>query len=229
MTPALLLLLLSLIILGLATTSEIKSVSHSQAIAFFYGLKEGYHTMDLLAAFFFSAMILRLLETEQKPVFTAFRASLIGLFLLALIYIGLSYLAAYHGQYLMISGKDELLPLLAFRVAGPIAGNLVCVTVALACLTTAIALVAAFTDYLQREFFRDKLSYEWTLAGTLVTTFCISILDFQGISAFLSPILSLCYPSLIVLTLLNILHHFTNFKPVKIPILITFCLTCYFN
>jgi hypothetical protein len=62
--------------------------------------------MDLLAAFFFSSTILNILRMrrEQKTKETylqiAFQASLIGVFLLAAIYVGFSYLAAFHGATL---------------------------------------------------------------------------------------------------------------------------------
>ena len=145
-----------------------------------------------------------------------------GAFLLAIIYVGFSYLAAFHGNHLGITGKDELLAAITMRIAGSQAGLLVCITIALACLTTAIALISAFTDFIQKEVFKEKVSYEITLIGALLLTFFVSTFEFSGISAFLGPILQICYPGLIVLTFLNIAYSLKNFKPIKLPVFFAF-------
>jgi LIVCS family branched-chain amino acid:cation transporter len=192
--------------------------------------------MDLLAAFFFSSTILNILRLrhKEKPpgernyIRTAFRASAIGAVLLAAIYIGFSYLASFHGNNLSMNGKDELLAAITLRIAGPHAGILVCIAIALACLTTAIALISAFTDFIHKEVFKEKISYRATLAGALLVTFFISTYEFNGISTFLSPILQICYPGLIVLTLLNIAYCLKEFKPIKLPVFAAFALSAIF-
>ena len=216
--------------MGLIAPPETQALSETNGAVFMHGLKEGYNTMDLLAAFFFSSTILSLLrmrEDNGRTIQTAIRASVIGATLLALIYIGFSYLAAFHGQELGISGKDQLLAAITMKIAGPKAGILVCITIALACLTTAIALISAFTDFIQKEIFREKVSYEATLIGSLLLTFFVSTFEFTGISAFLGPVLQICYPGLIVLTLLNIAHRMKSFNPIKIPVSIVFGLSLY--
>ena len=90
------------------------------------------------------------------------------------------------------------------KIAGPFGSILVCATVTLACFTTAIALITAFTEFIQKEVFKEKVSYPIILGSSLILTFFISTFEFTGISAFLSPILKLCYPGLILLTIVNI-------------------------
>jgi branched-chain amino acid:cation transporter, LIVCS family len=234
LTPLLLGSLITIIILGLFTVPDVQNINQINENLFVHGLKEGYNTMDLLAAFFFSSTILNILRIRLKDqqesssyLHTAFRASLIGAFLLTIIYIGFSYLAAFHGSYLNTTGKDELLAAITMRIAGGHAGLLVCLTIALACLTTAIALISAFTDFMQKEVFKEKISYGVTLAGSLLLTFFISTYEFTGISTFLGPILQICYPGLIVLTFLNIAYRLKNFKPIKIPVFMTFLFSAY--
>jgi len=238
LTPLLLLSLLVIMIMGLMAPSNIQSITETNTAVFLEGLKEGYNTMDLLAAFFFSSTILNLLKvkavaagvvSEQRVVQIAFKASFIGAAMLALVYIGFSYLAAFHGAHLGSLGKDELLSAIAMKIAGPYAGVLVCTTIALACLTTAIALICSFTDFMDKQVFKGKIRYELILAGSLFVTFMISILKFTSISAFLSPILQICYPGLIVLTFLNIAYHLKNFKPVKLPVFFAFTVAVVFN
>jgi LIVCS family branched-chain amino acid:cation transporter len=211
LTPFLLFSLLAIIGVGLIGAPAAQSVDVSSLAMFFHGLSEGYNTMDLLAAFFFSSTVIGILKTRAKKREEAsldlkvpLKASLVAGFLLTCIYIGFSYIASYHGGGLSISGKDELLAAITFKIAGPYAGFLVCVAVALACLTTAIALITAFADFMQKEVCQGKVSYEMTLAVSLLVTFCVSTFEFTQISAFLWPILQVCYPGLIVLTIVNI-------------------------
>lgn len=234
LTPLLLGSLVTIILIGLFATPDIRNISQANDNLFLYGLKEGYNTMDLLAAFFFSSTILNILRPIKESqsdsthyVNIALRASIVGAFLLTAIYVGFSYLAAFHGNQLMISAKDELLAAITMRIAGAQAGLLVCITIALACLTTAIALISAFADFIQTELFKGKISYEMTLLSTLLLTFFISTFEFTGISAFLGPILQICYPGLIVLTVLNIAYSLKDFKPVKLPVFFVFVLSAY--
>jgi LIVCS family branched-chain amino acid:cation transporter len=234
LTPLLLISLVTIIMIGLLTPPETQNISQASTNFFFYGLKEGYNTMDLLAAFFISSTVITILKTRFKEKSstigyeqTAFRASLIGAFLLATIYIGFSYLAALHGNDLIIGSKDELLGAIAQRLTGAHAAILVSITIALACLTTAIALISAFTDFVQKEVFKEKASYEMTLIGALLLTFFISTFEFTGISTFLDPIMQICYPGLIVLTILNIAYRLKNFKPIKLPVFSAFALSVF--
>ncbi len=226
LTPVLLTSLIAIIGIGFFTPAHIPNVEKTHFDIFMYGLKEGYNTMDLLAAFFFSSTILNnLKEKTLHPLRTAFRASLVGAVLLALIYIGFSTLASFHSTQVAAHGKEELLAAITLYIAGPYGGLLVCIAIALACFTTAIALIAAFTDFVHREVLQEKIGYRPILAGALILTFFVSICEFTQISAFLGPILQICYPGLIVLTILNIAHGLKDFKPVRLPVFGAFGLT----
>lgn len=229
LTPLLLVALGVIILKGILTPADVREVSEPSWSIFFHGLKEGYNTMDLLAAFFFSSAILVSLKASKKDgldaASLAMQASLIGAFLLALTYIGFSLVASFHGNYLGITSSEELLGAITLKIIGPSAGFWVCVTIALACLTTAIALIAVFADFLADGVFGGKISYEMALIFSLIVTFFVSTFEFTGISAFLAPILQIFYPGLIVLTVLNIAYCLRNFQPVKVPVFLTFALS----
>ncbi|MGZ3633106.1 MAG: branched-chain amino acid transport system II carrier protein, partial [Parachlamydiaceae bacterium] len=91
------------------------------------------------------------------------------------------------------------------NILGPYAGLIVTLTVSFACLTTAIALIAAFSSFMQREVFKEKIGHVSVLLLSLMTTFAITTLEFQGIARFLNPVLEICYPALILLTFYNLL------------------------
>ncbi len=232
LTPVLLITLFTIIIKGLLTPAD--SIHHFQGNEnlFLYGLKEGYQTMDLMAAFFFSSAIITILKSrsEQKTeninyLSLTMQASIVGAILLSVVYIGFSYIASFHAQSLMITGNDELLSALTIKIAGPAAGLLACLTISLACLTTAIALSSVFADFIKKEVLQDKISYKGVLAFSLILTFFVSTFEFNGISAFLGPVLEVCYPCLIVLTIANIASCITSYKWVKLPVFTVFALS----
>jgi LIVCS family branched-chain amino acid:cation transporter len=178
---------------------------------FFHGLKEGYNTMDLLASFFFAPVILTSLAArtgkESLMKFT-FKAALIGASLLSAVYVGFCYLAYLYAPQLQGIASDQMLASIAIKVLGPHAGLIVSLTVAIACLTTAIALIAAFASFVQGEVLKQKVGYVPILIGSLVLTFFITTLKFQGIAQFLGPVLEICYPVLIALTFYNLVSPF---------------------
>ena len=116
--------------------------------------------------------------------------------LLSIIYIGFSYVAAYHSLALEGTGPDQLLGKIGQIVLGQHAGLIVCMSIALTCLTTAIALTVVCAEFLQQRLLKNKISYEWSLVAILVTTVFISTLEFTGIVHLLAPALQIIYPSL---------------------------------
>lgn len=212
LTPLLIGSLSYIIIKGLLTSETLPLATDQESFAvFLHGLKEGYNTMDLLAAFFFSSIILSSLKDalslnpEENLMKMTLKAGAIGAFLLAATYIGFSYIASYHGNGLAIDSTDQLLGAITMKIMGPSAGIWICATIALACLTTAIALCNVFADFISTHLFQGKISYNTTLICTLLATFIVANLQFTGISAFLGPILEICYPFLIVLTIYNLI------------------------
>lgn len=212
LTPLLLGSLGYIILEGLLSgETSMVSIDQDRFSIFLHGLKEGYNTMDLLAAFFFSSIILAALKetlklSPQKNLMKmALTASAIGASLLAVTYVGFSLIASYHSKSLPIEGVDQLLGAITLKIMGPSAGIWVCLTIALACLTTAIALCNVFAEFVKEHIFQNKISYNWALIGTLIVTFIVANFEFEGISKFLGPILEVCYPFLMALTGYNLI------------------------
>jgi branched-chain amino acid:cation transporter, LIVCS family len=215
LTPLLLALLAFIMIKGLWNhPSYSPSPDQMEVLApFWKGLKEGYNTMDLLAAFFFAPVIISLTQAKLSPLtdtksrlFFILKASGIGAALLSIIYVGFSFLAAFHSTELEGIPAEQLLAVISLKILGPHAGLIVCLTVVLACLTTAVALITAFAGFVHQELFEGKKSYPLILALSILLTFLIACFEFQGISQFLTPVLEVCYPILIVLTAYNLIE-----------------------
>jgi LIVCS family branched-chain amino acid:cation transporter len=232
LTPLLLLSLVLIVVLGFVhAPQEVAEGTLTPQEAFFEGLINGYQTMDLLGAFFFSSVVLVCLQRELDPegnrpyhqlVVLALKASLIGAGLLGLFYAGFSFVAAYNADTLADLPPQAVLGSLALQTLGPYAGIVACTAVALACLTTAIALSAVFAQFLYQDVFRETINYPTGLVITLVVSFVVSTFEFTGIAAALAPILRVFYPGLIVLSIVNLMHQLTGFSYVKTPVYLTF-------
>jgi len=215
LTPLLVVLLVVIILKGiwLKHTSGVPFEHQPSFDALWIGLKEGYNTMDLLAAFFFAPVILQATQVklvglnQTERFYFILKASLIGAALLSLVYIGFCYLAAFYTDSLIGLSADQLLGKVALQILGPYAGIVVCVTVVLACLTTAIALISAFSGFVSEEVLHKKYSEKKILFVSVLVTYGMTCFEFQGISKFLSPILEVCYPLLILLTAYNLIEH----------------------
>lgn len=221
LTPLLLTLLAFIVIKGLWNPPMIETtpLPNETFANFWKGLKEGYNTMDLLAAFFFAPVIISLTQAKTACLPDAksrlkfvLKASAIGAILLGLIYIGFSLLASLYAATLQGIPAEELLAVIALKILGPQAGIIVCITVVLACLTTAIALIAAFTSFVHQDLLQSKGNYHWILAFSVFATFLVACFEFQGISRFLTPVLEICYPFLILLTGYNLIERLYHLK-----------------
>ncbi len=235
LTPLLLFALVVIIVIGFVWATPPEQSALTASAAFMEGLQTGYSTMDLLATFFFSSVVLSCLESTEiekghtrdfrNVIFTTLKASVIGMGLLALIYIGFSFVASFNSAGLEGLGRDQLLGAISVQMLGPYAGIIAILAVSMACLTTAIALAAVFAEFLHNDITLGKLPYIPSLIITLFVSFLVSTLRFSGIAAFLEPILIICYPALIVLAILNIGHKMFHFNVVKTPVAITFLIS----
>jgi len=217
LSPLLIALLTLVIFKGfiLAPQRALASTDLSNISHIWKGLTEGYNTMDLLAAFFFAPIVISSLKSSEKPQkLNSFflKASVIGASLLALVYIGFCYLAYFYAPQLVGIANDQLLGAIAIKILGPYAGTIIGLIVTFACLTTAIALIAAFASFIQKEIIKGKIGYTPTLIISLLITFLITTLEFQGIARLLNPILDVFYPVLILLTFYNLFKPSLNYK-----------------
>lgn len=175
------------------------------------GLKQGYNTMDLLAAFFFAPVVISLTDrratsfsSRKERFFFILKSSLIGGGLLALMYIGIFFVSSFHSDALIGVPKDKLLAVLTNEVLGEYGGFTVCIIIALACMTTAVALISAFVRFIGNEVLGDEYDERKVLITSLIITFLIACFEFEWISIFLSPALEIFYPVLVILTAVNL-------------------------
>ncbi len=228
LTPLLLFCLVVVILKGFFGSHTLAVATETKGQMFFYGLSTGYLMMDLLAAFFFANIVLTSLNSNEedkgsdRPVQTMFKASLVSMLLLGGIYFGFSFVAAFNSSTFAHLSPDALLGAVGPEILGQYAGIVMSLAVALACFTTAITLLSVFAQFLYADLFKEKVAYSYCITLTLITTFIFSNLGFSGICKMIQPVLEICYPGLIVLSILNIVYKLYNFKPVKVPVFMVF-------
>lgn len=216
LTPFLLFSIAMIAFFGFKAGSFPISVEGTKWSALKMGFFQGYQTMDLLAAFFFSHFVIAQLKKEQtnqqivlRPTLLSHfcQSALVGGALLAIVYFALVLLGWLYSPFLIEVAPQKRLGVIATEALGSFAAPIVCVAIILACMTTAIVLTSLFADFLRKNI---KINHPFSLLVTLLIGFFVSTFDFAAIAKLISPILEAIYPALIALTLFNIAAFFFN-------------------
>lgn len=209
LTPALLIGLLVLIVKGFVSPiGDIVDTGVSASEVTVNGIKSGYQTMDVLAAMAFGIIILSSADekgyTDSKSAakMIGIAAALSGVLLL-IVYFGLTYLGATASTVFptdisranLVIGIVELL----LGKAGLI---IFAIVIALACITTAVALVSSAASFFAK-LANDKISYSVFVVVICVSSAVISNLGLDMIIAIATPVLDVVYPPMLVLILLS--------------------------
>ena len=208
LTPALLIGLLVLIAVGvfrpigsIAAVAQIENVPASGVLA-------GYQTMDVLAALIFGSIILKSAESKgytesSKKSQVVAGAGLVASVGLLVVYLGLTYLGATVSS--MFDGsvnRSALVLAIVESLLGNTGKIIFAIVVALACITTAVALVSSAADYFH-ELSGGKASYRMLVVVMCVFSTVVSNVGLDQIVAVASPILSIVYPPSLALILLS--------------------------
>ncbi len=190
----------------IAPDSTTQAVPHT---ALTNGFLAGYQTMDLFAAFFFSALIFGQIEkslpetmSHKEVMKAAIKPSIVGASLIALVYFGFVYLGAHYADLIAGVSPALYLPILAKQTMGSVGTWFVAFVMPLSCLTTAVALNNIYARYLCSLMKMGENKFPLILLGTTSISFVMSLLDFKGIAAFLAPALEVSYPGIIALTVM---------------------------
>lgn len=214
LSPFLFSSIIILILIGIFSPSFETKSNLDIKLAFYEGFLTGYETMDLLAAFFFSAVIFSKLESllvkegdknsEKDLLSVSIFSSIIGGVLLSIVYMGFVYLGAKNAALLEGQDPEFMLAIIAKNTLGRGASIITILAIVLSCLTTAVALNSIYAHYMSELFHVKERKFYIVLLITTGISCLISMFDFKGIASFLAPVLVVSYPSLIVLTIMSI-------------------------
>lgn len=208
LTPSLLFLIIVLFVQSLLNPLGALGQPTGEYVdsAFFKGFIEGYLTMDTLGALVFGGIVVASIQgfgvSDRKQVATTtFRAGLIAVSLLGLVYFSLAYLGATSQGLGMMENGGEVLALAANVLFGNFGSLILGGVVVLACLTTSIGLSTAVAQYLNQVV--PRLSYKQWLLMVILFSAIVANIGLTQLIAISVPVLGVLYPVAIVLILLS--------------------------
>lgn len=214
MTPIMLILLFALFVFytisPLGTWQPASAKYADTALAFTSGILEGYNTMDGLAGLLFGILVVEAVRltgvTNQKVMaWETFRAGVVAMFFMAIIYVFLGFIGA--SSVVPLGMQENGAPILVgvmnyyFGAAGP---AIMSIVVFLACLSTSIGLIAAVSALFHKIV--PKVSFRAWATLFAVLSFGIANFGLTTIIKAAIPVLVFLYPltvALIILTFLN--------------------------
>ena len=208
LTPLLLIGLFVLILKGII--SPLGKITHAPVVSSVAatGIRSGYQTMDVLAAMVFGILILKSAqdkgygEGSGRTRMVGGAAGLAGVLLL-LVYLGLTHLGAtVADRFSFEVTRAELVIRIVDMLLGRAGLVIFGVVVALACITTAVALVSSAASFFA-ELLGGRVRYSVLVIITCVFSAVVANLGLDRIVAIASPLLSIVYPPPLVLIVLS--------------------------
>lgn len=211
MNPVFLIFLGILVIAALsnpgAAMAEVEPVEAYQSGAFFSGFLEGYGTMDAIAGLAFGIVIIQVVrelgvEDDGDVAKATVKSGFFTAVLMGIIYILTIIMGAQSRGLFDVSDNGGIaLTQISTHYLGSAGGIILALTIAFACLKTAIGLITSCSSMFVKMF-PGKLSYNgWAIVFTLFS-FGISNVGLTAIINYSIPVLMLLYPLATVLIIL---------------------------
>lgn len=211
LTPIIVIIVLTIIAIGVFSPVTEMNPS-SIELPIISGLLEGYQTYDAMAGIIMGGVVLVSINSSknqmsfaEKKIMVA-KSGFIAMFGLFVIYAGLIAIGAfYNGQFDQNISRTDLLSGLAAKTLGGVGSAFLSILIALACFTTAIAIIVSFADFFKAYFKTSKNAYLLTTVFCCVIGIGIGQMDVKYIIDIALPALMFIYPLCIVLILLNVI------------------------
>ncbi|WP_033543184.1 branched-chain amino acid transport system II carrier protein [Planococcus sp. CAU13] len=174
--------------------------------AFMTGFLEGYNTMDALASLVFGIIVIAAIRkmgvNSAKGVLGAtLKSGLVAAALLAIVYTGIGLLGSSStGTLGLMETGGPVLSGASAHYFGTFGALLIAVIITLACLTTAIGLIVANSEYFHKLI--PAVSYKTFVVIFSVFSLVVANAGLSNIITFSIPVLMFLYPLAIVLILL---------------------------
>lgn len=190
----------------------------------------GFQTLDLLATIFFAYIIIKLLHaripseqmSQKQLAMISLKGGLIGSLLLTIMYVAYSYIGSYYGYLVQPSMNGaEIFRVISLNIVGQYGAFSIILAAMMACLSTASALAAVFSEYLKNDIFKQRLSYIPCLIITLLVTNTIANFGLTNILAYSGPFINMGYPIIITIAICNLAYKLFGFSWIKLPVAIT--------
>jgi branched-chain amino acid:cation transporter, LIVCS family len=229
LTPFIVLILLAIIVVGIfSPIGELNPSTFKTPII--SGLLEGYQTYDALAGLLTGGIVIisinklkKNISFEEKKNMIA-KSGFIAMLGLLIIYSGLILVGAlYSSQFSSDITRTELLSGLSTKTLGNIGTSFLSVLVALACFSTAVAVIVGTADFFKGLFKESQQAYLITAIISCVLGVLVGQMDVHYIIDVALPVLMFIYPLTVVLILLNVISEkFASKIVFRAVVLVTF-------
>ncbi len=206
LTPLLLVILSLLIIKGIINpVSPALGGTITVSQSFTLGFTEGYQTLDVLASVIFAGIIIAAAKAKgyhsiQEKNKVVIASGILAASCLLFIYGGLIYLGATAGVEDPSVSRSELLLFISHRIFGAYGTLAINICIALACLTTAIALTSAVGTFFS-GLTKGRIGYKILVTLSCLVSGILSVIGVDDIIKFAYPPLAFVYPIVITLVL----------------------------
>lgn len=203
-TPTLVIGILVLIVAGIVNPiGEIGAPQTAYVVQ--DGVRAGYQTMDILGVMAFSIILIDSINaqgvTDRRDVLNIVGlSSIVAVVLLGIIYGGLTFLGA-TAQSLTVYSQAQLIIAITQNVLGEAGVVILGIVVALACITTAVALVGSTASYFF-HLFNGKVNYRLLVVIDCIVGLVICNMGLDAIVQFAEPVLGVICPPFVVLIIL---------------------------
>lgn len=173
---------------------------------FMTGFLEGYNTMDALASLVFGIIVITAVRKlgvhSPKGILTAtLKSGVIAAALLAVVYAGIAFLGATSTSTIgLMETGGPVLSGASAHYFGTFGTLLIAVIITLACLTTAIGLIVATSEFFHK--LTPKISYKTYAVIFSLFSLIIANAGLANIIIYSIPVLMFLYPLAIVLMIL---------------------------
>ena len=210
LTPIIVIMVLTIVVIGFISPPDTMQLSSLKAPVI-DGLLEGYQTYDAIAGIVMGGVIVISLNTRSSLSYSEIkgvivRSGIIAMFGLFIIYAGLIALGAqYNGEFPADITRTDLLSGLSKTMLGDIGGTFVSLLVALACFTTAVAIVVSLADFFKALYTNSQKVYIYVAVVCCAAGVIMGSYDVHFIIDTAIPVLLFLYPISIALIFLNVL------------------------
>jgi LIVCS family branched-chain amino acid:cation transporter len=143
---------------------------------------------------------------KKEMIMIVLKGSGVGILLLAGLYILLIAASSLHSDILIGHSGIDLVSILDHHTLGS--------QLALACLTTAVALIMAFSQFLSIYVLNHQYK-KLALPLSLISVYLTSLLEFEGIMAIISPMMKIVYPVILIVVVRYLIDAWVRYNKSK--------------
>lgn len=209
LTPIKLSCLTIVVILGIVAAPCDMSMTAFSLSSLMKGGLYGYLTMDLGGAIYFASMIMGYLsvieKTNKKELLkNGLKISFLSALILMTMYFSFFMLSVGYKDYIVGVPGEQILPTIIAFSLGKFSNYLICATIIIACVTTAVAFLSVWVIFISKYASEWGIGYKAVVILGIFITYAVSLFGYQCILDTMIPILKLIYPLLIALAIVHV-------------------------